>query len=52
MMSKHTGSACIIFLALVVQRLDSAIHWINLYTVDNTIHFAINYLLDSNLSVG
>ena len=38
--------------ALVVQRLDNAIHWIKkLYPVDNTICLAITYLLDSNLSV-
>ena len=28
----------------------SAIHWINLYPVDNTIGFANAYLLDSDLS--
>ena len=39
-------------LALVVRRLDNAIHWIKLYLVDNTICFAITYLLDRNLSIG
>ena len=37
-------------LATVVQRLDSAIHWIKLYPMDNILHFAITCLLDSNLS--
>ena len=36
----------------VVRRSDNAIHWINLYLVDNAIRFAITYLLDSDLSVG
>ena len=39
-------------LALVVQRLDSTIHWIKLYPMDNPMRFAITYLLDSNLSMG
>ena len=38
-------------LAPVVRRSDCAIHWINLYPVDNAIHFAITYPLDSDLSV-
>ena len=38
--------------AAVVQRLDNAIHWINLYPVDNVIRFVITYLLESDLSVG
>lgn len=38
--------------ALVVQRLDNPIHQINLYTVDNTIRFAITCLLDDDLSIG
>ena len=38
--------------ALVVQKVDSAIHWINLYPVDNTIGFPNNYPLDSDLSDG
>ena len=44
-----TGSFCIIStnLALVVQRLDSAIHRIKLYPMNNAICFAITYPLDS-----
>ena len=38
--------------APVVRRSDNAIHWINLYPVDNAIRFAITYPLDSDLSVG
>ena len=43
---------CSILLAPVVRRSDSAIHWINLYPVDNTMCFAITYLLDGDLSLG
>ena len=39
-------------LAPAVRGSDNAIHWINLYPVDNTIRFAITYLLDGDLSVG
>ena len=39
-------------LAPVVQTLDSAIHWINHYPLDNSISFASVYLLDSDLSAG
>ena len=39
-------------LAPVVQKLDSAIHRINHYPVDNAIGFPITYLLDSDLSGG
>ena len=39
-------------LAPVVQKLDSAIHQINLYPVDNAIGFPNTYPLDSNLSGG
>ena len=39
-------------LAPVVQTLDSAIHWINDYPLDNSIGFAIVYPLDSDLSAG
>ena len=39
-------------LAPVVQTLDSAIHWINHYPLDNSIGFASVYLLDSDLSGG
>ena len=37
-------------LAPVVQKLDSAIHWINHYPLDNSIGFASVYPLDSDLS--
>ena len=37
--------------ASVVQRLDSAIHWINLYPVDSAISFPDTYPLDSNFPV-
>jgi len=36
----------------VVQKLDSAIHRINPYPVDNTIGFPNTYPLDGNLSGG
>ena len=39
-------------LASVVQRLDSAIRWVNLYPVDSAISFSITYPLDSDLSGG
>ena len=39
-------------LALVGQRLDSPIHRINLYPVDNAISFLNTYSLDSDLSGG
>ena len=42
----------IILQALVVQRLDSAIHQINLYPVDSASGFPNTYLLDSDLSGG
>ena len=38
--------------ALVVRRLDNAIHGIKLYPVDNDICLAISYPPDSDLSVG
>ena len=38
--------------APVVQTLDSAIHWINHYPLDNSIGFASVYQLDSDLSGG
>ena len=40
------------FLAPVVQTLDSVIHWINHYPLDNSIGFASVYPLDSDLSGG
>ena len=39
-------------LASVVQRLDDAIHRMNLYPVDSAVRFAITYPLGSDLSVG
>ena len=39
-------------LAPVVQKVDSAIHWINHYPVDSTVGFANAYPLDSDLSGG
>ena len=39
-------------LALVVQKLDSAIHGINHYPADNVIDFPNTYPLDSDLSGG
>ena len=38
--------------APVVQNVDSAIRWINLYPVDSAIGFPSTYLLDSDLSSG
>ena len=43
----HSG-----FLAPVVQTLDSAIHWINHYPLDNSVGFASVYPLNSDLSSG
>ena len=40
------------YLAPVVQKLDSAIHRINLYPLDNAIGFPDTYPLDSDLSGG
>ena len=36
----------------VVQRVENAVHWTNLYPADNTIGFPNTYSLDSDLSVG
>ena len=38
--------------APVVQKVDSAIRWINLYPEDSTIGFPNTYPLDSDLSSG
>ena len=38
--------------AQVVQKADSAIHWINLYPLDSVISFPNTYPLDSDLSGG
>ena len=37
--------------APVVQKVDSAIHWINHYPLDSVIGFLNTYPLDSDLSV-
>ena len=42
----------ILDLAPVVQTLDSAIHWINHYPLDNSLGFASVYPLNSDLSAG
>ena len=42
----------LIELAPVVRRVDSGIHWINHYPLDNSISFATVYPLDSDLSGG
>ena len=41
-----------IVLAPVVQKVDSAIHWINHYPLNNPIGFESVYPLDSDLSGG
>ena len=38
--------------APVVRRVDSAIHWINLFPLNNSIGFASVHALDSDLSGG
>ena len=40
------------YLAPVVQKVDSVIHWIIHYTVNNAISFRNTYPLDSDLSGG
>ena len=46
-----SGNSVINILAPVVQKVDDAILWINLYPVDNTIGVFLNiYPLDSDLS--
>ena len=40
------------FQALVVQKMDKAIHWINLYPLNSAIGFPDTYPLDSDLSGG
>ena len=37
-------------LALVIQKVHSAIHWTNLYALDNAIGFTNTYPLESDLS--
>ena len=61
----HSLAKAVLYLAMVVQRLDSvihqapvvrkvdnAIHRINHYPLDIAIGFAITYLVDSDLSGG
>ena len=43
---------CPVILASVIQKLDCAIHRINLYPVDNVIGFPNTYPLHSDLSGG
>lgn len=57
-MPQHTFHSCVLdtlwynsLLALVVQRLDNAIHWINYHLVDSSVHFLNSFLLDGDLSV-
>ena len=38
--------------ALVVQKVDNTMHWINLYPLDSAIGFSNTYPLDSDLSCG
>ena len=45
-------ATCYKILAPVVQTLDSAIHWIDHYPLDNSIAVASVYPLDSDLSGG
>ena len=49
---KQTWRVCEILLAPVVQKVDSAIHRINLYPLDSAIGFPNIYPMDSQLSGG
>ena len=49
---QHNNIPGEVFLAPVVQKVDSAIYWINHYPVDNAISFHNTYPMDSNLSGG
>ena len=40
------------FLASVVQKVDNAIHWINLYPLDSAIRFPNTHPLGNDLSCG
>ena len=42
----------LVVLVLVIYALDSTIHLINHYAVDNLIAFSSTYLMDSDLSAG
>ena len=48
----HESNNSRMYQAPVVQKLDSAIQWINHYPLDNSIGFASVYPLDSDLSGG
>ena len=50
--NKTSKSMVIYFVALVVQKADSAIHRINLYQLDSAIGSPNIYPLDSDLSGG
>ena len=45
------ANSCFILLAPVVQGVDNAIYWINIYPVDSAVGFVNTNPLDSNLSV-
>ena len=47
---RENNEACVYLLP--IQKLDSAIQWINLYPVDSAIGFPNTYPLDSDLSGG
>ena len=55
-LSRLPEKACRLFsppvLTPVVEKVDSAIRWINLYPVDSAIGFPNTYPLDSDLSSG
>ena len=50
--SNRQSATPIKFLAPVVQKVASAIQWINRYPLDNSIGFASVYPVDSDLSGG
>ena len=50
--AKGWARVLILVLAPVIQKVDSAIHWINYYPVDNAIGFRTTYQLGSELSGG
>ena len=54
MATKRLRRVCKTFLllALVVQRADNALHWINRSPVESAVSFVISYPLDNDLSVG
>ena len=45
-------NAVVLIQALVVQKVDNTIHWINHYPVDSVVCFVNTYPLDSDLSDG